>query len=60
MFAFHDDVTLVSYVPKKNRAAIALSTEHSDSKVGDEVSHKTDVIVHYNATEGGINTMVRW
>jgi hypothetical protein len=60
MFAFHDDVTLVSCVPKTNRAAIASSAEHSDSKVGNEVSHTTDVIVHYNATEGGINTVVRW
>jgi hypothetical protein len=33
IFAFHDEVTLVSYVPKENRTGTALSTEHHDSKV---------------------------
>jgi hypothetical protein len=50
IFALHDEVNLVSYVPKKNRTVIALSTGHHDSKVGDEMSHKPDAILHYNAT----------
>jgi hypothetical protein len=30
IIAFHDEVTLVTYVPKKNRTVIALSTEEYD------------------------------
>jgi CO dehydrogenase/acetyl-CoA synthase gamma subunit (corrinoid Fe-S protein) len=58
IFAFHDEVTLVSYVPKKNRAVIALSTEHHYIKIGgEEVLHKPDIILHYNATKGGVDTI---
>jgi hypothetical protein len=48
---------LVSYVPKKNRAVIALSTEHHDIKIGgEELLHKPDIL-HYNATKGGVDTI---
>ncbi|KAJ8934490.1 hypothetical protein NQ318_012465, partial [Aromia moschata] len=36
LFGFHEGVTLCSYVPKKNKAVILLSTMHSDAAVNDD------------------------
>jgi hypothetical protein len=57
IFAFCDEVTLVSYAPKKNRTVILLSTEHHDRRFGScEMSRKLDIF-HYNATNEGVNTV---
>lgn len=56
MFAFKKKCTLVSYVPKKSRAVILLSTEHSDDKVSDETTkYKPDIVLHYNSTKGAVD-----
>lgn len=58
MFAFRKKRTLVSYVPKKNRAVIMLSSEHTDDKVsGEEHDYKPDIILHYNSTKGAVDTV---
>ena len=58
VFAFKDKYTLVSYVPAKNKAVILLSTEHHDDKItGDETDYKPEIIIHYNATKGSVDTM---
>lgn len=36
VFGFHEKVTMCSYVPKKNKAVILMSTMHSDASVGDD------------------------
>ena len=47
----------VSYVPKKNRAVILLSSEHTDDQVsGEEHSYKPDMILQYNKTKGAVDT----
>lgn len=57
MFAFMENKTLVSYVPKKNSAVILLSTEHNDDKIsGEETDYKPDIILHYNKTKGAVDT----
>ena len=56
LFGFKDQVTLVSYVPKKNKAVLALSTMHHDSSVeGDDC--KPQIILHYNATKSGVDNL---
>lgn len=35
VFGFHEKVTICSYVPKKNKAVVMLSTMHSDTAVSD-------------------------
>ena len=56
MFAYQDDITLVSYCPKKNKSVLLLSTMHSDGTV-DAESQKPDIILFYNSTKGGIDTI---
>jgi hypothetical protein len=55
LFGFEDDKTLVSFVPKKNKAVILLSTMHRDAAV-DPVTSKPDIILFYNQTKGGVDT----
>jgi len=39
IFAFHDQLTLVSYVPKPGKAVIVLSSMHHDKKVDGELKN---------------------
>ncbi|XP_067101197.1 piggyBac transposable element-derived protein 4-like [Osmerus mordax] len=57
-FGFNGNMTMVSYVPKKGKAVVLLSTMH-DSRVVDEnsVKKKPEVIQYYNKTKGGVDTM---
>eukprot|EP00064_Thunnus_orientalis_P025106 superscaffoldBa00011911_g25432 len=56
-FGFNDNLTMVSYVRKKGKAVVLLSTMHHD-KVVDENSRKKkpEVITFYNKTKGGVDT----
>jgi hypothetical protein len=56
VFGFDDTKTLVSYVPAKNRSAILLSSMHNDNKL-DDSSKKPDMIVDYNRTKGGVDSI---
>ena len=52
IFGFSDQMTLVSYVPKKGKEVIVLSSMHHDKTVlGDQ--HKPEIIIHYNETKSG-------
>lgn len=55
-FGFSDNKTLVSYVPKRNRAVVLLSTMHHDNKL-DQETNKPDMIMEYNRTKGGVDTV---
>ena len=55
LFGFEGDKTLVSFVPKKDKAVILLSTMHRDAAVDRETS-KPDIILFYNQTKGGVDT----
>ncbi|XP_031346863.1 piggyBac transposable element-derived protein 4-like [Photinus pyralis] len=57
IFGFQSEVSMVSYVPKVNRAVILLSTEHRDMGISQETHKKPDVIMHYNATKGAVDTL---
>jgi hypothetical protein len=46
ILAFHDEVTFVSYVPKRNRTVIALSTECHGAKL--EVKCRTSLMSLFN------------
>ena len=56
VFGFADQLTMVSYVPKKNNAVILLSSLHHDDAVEGE-AHKPEIITHYNAHKGGVDNM---
>lgn len=57
IFGFDNDNTLCSYVPKKNRAVILLSTMHQDSVISQEEHKKPEIILDYNATKGGVDNL---
>ena len=57
-FVFHDDMTLVSYVPKKKKNVVLLSTQHHDAEVHeDREDKKPEIILHYNRTKGAVDTL---
>ena len=53
--AFSDDVTLTSYVAKKNKAVLVLLTLHNDKATAGD--HKPEIILYYNATKSGVDNM---
>ena len=47
---------LVSYVSKKNRAVILLSTIHHSALTNDSNKNKSEINLYYNTTKGGVDT----
>jgi len=56
MFCFNNSLTLISYVPRKNKAVILLSTFHHEKNI-DEDTKKPECILDYNQTKGGVDTV---
>ncbi|KRX37671.1 PiggyBac transposable element-derived protein 4 [Trichinella murrelli] len=56
-FAFSEDCTIISYLPKKNKNVMVLSTMHNDNQVCDGKGSKPDIILHYNNTKGGVDNL---
>ena len=56
LFGFEDNLTLVSFVPKQNKAVILLSTKHHDNQV-DMTTGKPIIILDYNKTKGAVDTI---
>lgn len=56
MFGFHNQLTLVSYIPAKGKAVLALSTMHHDNSVGGD-KQKPEIILHYNHTKSGVDNL---
>lgn len=56
-FGFHENVTMCSYVPKKNKAVTLISTFHHTKAISDDDKKKPEIIKHYNRTKGGVDLM---
>ncbi|CAF3919626.1 unnamed protein product [Rotaria sp. Silwood1] len=56
LFGFEDNLTLVSFVPKKNKAVLLLSSKHHDNQV-DNKTGKPIVVLNYNKTKGAVDTV---
>lgn len=54
-FGFTSDMTLVSYVPKKEKSVL-MSSMHHDSTV-DEKTKKPEIIMFYNSTKAGVDAL---
>lgn len=58
LFGFQKTMTIVSYVPKPNKAVVLLSSMHHaahiDPASGDQ--RKPEIIMYYNSTKGGVDT----
>ena len=56
VFGFKNKVTLVSYVPRQNKAVLTISTmHHNDNVEGD--NQKPEIILHYNDTKSGVGNL---
>ena len=56
-FGFNNNLTMVSYCPKKGKAVILLSSMHSDKSVDGGEKKKPQIILYYNQTKGGVDTV---
>ncbi|KAJ8402986.1 hypothetical protein AAFF_G00359020 [Aldrovandia affinis] len=57
-FGFNGSMTMVSYVPKKGKALVLLSTMHHDKMVDENSEKKNpEAIKFYNKTKGSVDTM---
>lgn len=56
LFGYNDTSTLVSYVTKKKKVVLVLSTLHDTNEVDDETGEPVQ-IMDYNATKGGVDTI---
>ena len=54
LFGFHEDATLVSYAPKRNKRVVLLSSEHNRSDI-DVQTGKPEIILAYNKAKGGVD-----
>ena len=57
IFRFDRELTLVSYVPKKSKAVILLSSMHHQMAISEETHKKPDMILYYNERKGGVDRM---
>ncbi|UYV69985.1 hypothetical protein LAZ67_7001382 [Cordylochernes scorpioides] len=57
IFGFTQNTTLVSYVPKKSKAVLLLSTMHSTPTIDEESGFKLkpEIVTFYNLTKGGVD-----
>lgn len=59
LFGFRKDMTLLSYVPKRYKNVILISSLHDDAKIDEDtgVQKKPEIITFYNLTKGGVDTV---
>ena len=57
--AFRPKMTLISYVPRKNKNVILLSTMHHDADIDPDTGdlRKPEIISTYNRTKSGVDTL---
>ena len=57
LFLTYDPVTMVSYKVKNNKLVTLMSSEVRGSKVFDDDKKKPEIVLAYNSTKGGVDTM---
>ncbi|GBN51436.1 PiggyBac transposable element-derived protein 4 [Araneus ventricosus] len=58
-FGFQKETTIVSYIPKKNRNVLLLSTMHNDNAIDLSTGEakKPEIITFYNMTKGAVDVV---
>ena len=56
IYGFTKDVTILSYVPRQNRAVLLLSSMHHKEE-DDQLTLKPAMIADYNNTKGGVDEL---
>ena len=57
LFSHQENLTMVSYAPKKGKSVILLSSMHKDAKISTREDKKPEIILHYNRAKGGVDTL---
>ncbi|KAK7130495.1 hypothetical protein R3I93_019983 [Phoxinus phoxinus] len=57
LFAFTETHAIVSYLPKKNKNVLLMSTVHSDPALSERDDQKPQMILYYNRTKGGVDNL---
>ncbi|CAI6375449.1 unnamed protein product [Macrosiphum euphorbiae] len=55
-YGFTKDLTLLSYVPKPNKAVLVISSMHNQKGFDNDVQ-KPEIISYYNSTKGGVDAL---
>nr|XP_023677336.1 piggyBac transposable element-derived protein 4-like [Paramormyrops kingsleyae] len=56
-FAHTDNTTVVSYLAKKNKNVLLMSTAHREARISCRADGKPQIILEYNKTKGGVDTL---
>ncbi|XP_034147179.1 piggyBac transposable element-derived protein 4-like [Esox lucius] len=56
-FAYTPSATLVSYLPKRSKNVLLLSTLHTDASVSERQDRKPALILDYNSNKGGVDNL---
>ena len=56
LLGFTKELTLVSYVLRKNNSVVLLSSLHHDAAICDDTG-KPEIIEYYNKTKGAVDTL---
>ena len=56
-FAFTPTATLVSYMPKKNKKVVLLSTRHAEADVSVREDKKPVIVLDYNRNKVGVDNL---
>lgn len=56
-FFFTKDTTIVSYVPRKNKQVVLMSTMHNSVEISNREDKKPKMILDYNASKGAVDTL---
>jgi Transposase IS4 len=57
IFGFDNQLTLTSYVPKKGKAVIMLSSMHHDDTIDAGNNSKPEIIAYYNSKKSGVDNL---
>ncbi|XP_071042565.1 piggyBac transposable element-derived protein 4-like [Parasteatoda tepidariorum] len=60
VFGFQKDITAVSYIPKKGKCVVLLSSMHNDDAIDTETGNKKkkpEIISFYNLTKGAVDVV---
>ncbi|KRZ72981.1 PiggyBac transposable element-derived protein 4 [Trichinella papuae] len=59
VFCFDQELTMVSYIPKRNKCDLLLSTMHHDGATREEKKGKPEIVLCYNETKSGVDKFDR-
>ena len=59
VFGFQQDVMIASYCPKKKPSNQYVFNKHSHSEIESALDQKPSIILFYNKTKGGVDTLNR-